>query len=87
LPSGLGYFGVMLCVERDKLWNEYTASPSVFTACAEDLEKPFTASIFGLRLIAVRAAKDDCKRAREAWEQHLVTHLCDGEKSIPASDP
>ncbi len=67
----------MSCPEREKLWQEYTEALTLFTACAEELEKPFTAATFSTLLISVRAAKDQCKQAREAWEAHLRIHGCD----------
>ena len=68
----------MDCADRERLWKNYNDALDVFTQCAEDLEKPFTATTFGLKLIAVRAAKDDCKRARDAWETHVLSHQCNG---------
>jgi hypothetical protein len=66
------------CPERERLWEEYNEALALFTACAEELEKPFTATTFSTLLISVRAAKDRCKLAREAWETHLRAHGCDG---------
>jgi len=76
----------MDCADRNRLREDYNHALDVVVQCAEDLEKPFTATTFSLRLIAVRAAKDDCKRARDAWEAHLRLHICGGEVAARTAD-
>jgi hypothetical protein len=66
---------------RERLWNEYNRALDVFTACADELGLPFTVATFGQRIMAVPAAKEDCKLARQAWETHLQLHECDKPES------
>jgi len=67
----------MDCVERDRLWAEYNKALNAFTECADDLAKLVSATVFGSKLIALQGAKDECKKARDAWEFHLREHRCD----------
>jgi hypothetical protein len=69
----------MRCAERERMWEEYNRALNTLTECVEDLELPYAAATFGPRLIAARAAKDLCRSARDAWEEHLRAHRCDGD--------
>jgi hypothetical protein len=52
----------MRCIERER----YNQALDLFTACADELGLNFSAATFGPRVIAVQAAKEKCKHAREA---------------------
>jgi hypothetical protein len=65
------------CAERERLWEAYDQALNVLTECVEQMSQPFTATSIGPLMIATQAAKDICKQARDAWEEHLRVHGCD----------
>ncbi len=66
----------MKCEERSRLWDAYNEALELFTALADELDKPFTPATFAPRMLAAKSAGADCKSARVAWEQHIQAHGC-----------
>jgi hypothetical protein len=44
----------------------------------KDLGESTNPLSFAANMLALHAAKDECDRARKAWEQYLKIHCCDG---------
>jgi hypothetical protein len=64
------------CPERDRLRDEYLRALDMVADCTEDMTLPCVATRFATRLMALRTAEQLCNCAREAWEEHLRSHLC-----------
>ena len=82
-PRGLAVEGershtcVLECSERGNLWSRYNSSLNVFMKSEKDLEESTNPLSFAANMLALHAAKDECDRARNAWEEHLRVHKCD----------
>ena len=72
----------MECAERTRLWDYYNDCLNKFTAAATVVENGVNSMVLAAEIMALKATKDECVRAREAWESHLRTHQCDKAASF-----
>jgi len=70
------------CEERSRLWDRYNSCLTKLTDAASTLEKSVNSAAYSAELMSLKAAKEDCIHAREAWESHLTTHHCDTMRSF-----
>ena len=77
-----GILWVVECAERDRLWDHYNECLNKLTDAATALEKTANGVVFAAELMSLKAAKEECIQAREAWESHLRTHQCDHARSF-----
>jgi hypothetical protein len=68
----------MQCSERTRLWDKYHASLELLTRLTEELHPESSAAMLAGLIVAVKAAGNETREARAAWEAHLTEHKCDG---------
>jgi len=66
----------MECPERERLWAQYELALDALCDVVDDVSHSSAAALRS-KIIAAKAARDRCVRARKLWEDHLRDHSCD----------